>query len=127
MGTHIAIDKKAITKAIIKQRTIIAHAALLETAPLLDKEPIDTLDVMLVPLKPSGQRLDSTCEHIHRRVSKKSITCHECHQAAEPLIRFDTIDYSQSRRDHLYSDEVISILDNYKNSVYPTIFNSKDQ
>lgn len=127
---------------------------ILDEIPDLDANPIDALNIKLIPGIPTAggwQRLDSDeqirfaadflkaveiggisldekkrhIQKIHGSVSKQSITCGQCHTPKTPFIPLREIGYSDDRARYIASSEVVSMIERFGDFSYPRIFERK--
>jgi cytochrome b subunit of formate dehydrogenase len=133
-----------------------ANGAVLQTMPDLSGTPLDELNIKLIPglETPDGwKRLDSdpiknyaesfinkaesrslsleqkkeSIEKIHSLLSKKSITCQQCHNEKQPLLPYSQLGYSPERIKQLTRSELVQMIENFDQFRFPTIFERKNQ
>lgn len=124
---------------------------ILEHVPDLEAASLDALNIKLVPgiMTPQGwQRLDSdkeiafasdflkrmqtgtlslnekkeTVKKIHGPISKKSITCQQCHNEKSSLIPYQDIGFSSARAGYISNSEFVSLIEKFSQFKYPTLF-----
>lgn len=122
---------------------------VLKETPDLGIDEIDRLGIKLIPGEQTPQgwkRIDSdeaiafartfieqadrgelrteekkqTIDTIHRRVSKESITCRQCHSPDESFLPYRQIGYSPERLERLLSDDIVSMIRDYDLFVFPS-------
>ena len=59
---------------------------------------------------------------IHEHISSESITCIQCHTKKAPLIPFEKIGYTPDAVNHLYAEDVLSVIKDYSQFYLPTFF-----
>ena len=59
---------------------------------------------------------------IHEHISSESITCIQCHTKKASLIPFETIGYTPDAVNHLYAEDVLSVIKDYSQFYLPTFF-----
>jgi hypothetical protein len=133
-----------------------ADGSILKDMPDLSGTPLDELNIKLVPglETPGGwQRLDSdpirdyaedfirkvenhsltleqkkeSIEKIHSYLSKKSITCQQCHNEKQALLPYKQLGYSPERIRQLSRSELVQLIENFDQFRFPTIFERKSQ
>ncbi|MBN2107385.1 MAG: hypothetical protein JW832_08150 [Deltaproteobacteria bacterium] len=133
-----------------------ATGEILSDIPDLSGTPLDELSIKLVPglETPEGwKRLDSdplmqyaedfikkaesnslsleqkkeSIEKIHSSLSKKSITCQQCHNEKQPLLPYKQLGYSPERTRQLTHSELVQMIENFNQFRFPTIFERKTQ
>ncbi len=133
-----------------------ANGKILKDMPDLSGTPLDELNIKLVPglESPEGwKRLDSdpikdyaeafikkaenhsitmeqkkeSIEKIHSYLSKKSITCQQCHNETTPLLPYKQLGYSPERIRQLTRSELVQMIENFDQFRFPTIFERKSQ
>ncbi len=133
-----------------------ATGKILDAVPDLSGAPLDELNIKLVPgiETPEGfKRQDSdpikdyaesfikkaesstlsleqkkeSLEKIHSFLSKKSITCQQCHNEKQPLLPYKQLGYSPERIRQLTRSELVQMIENFSQFQFPTIFERKSQ
>jgi hypothetical protein len=57
---------------------------------------------------------------LHEGISKEAVTCTDCHKK-DGYIDFAALGYSKQRVDHLISNEVVGMIENYKTFYLPSV------
>jgi hypothetical protein len=66
------------------------------------------------------KQLDEERVKLHEKISKEAITCTDCHKK-DGYIDFAALGYPKQRVDHLISNEVVGMIENYKTFYLPSV------
>ena len=80
----------------------------------------------LKPKLKTPEQLEEARAKLHKAVTKKPISCSDCHKQ-DGYLDFLKLGFSQQRVDHLVSTEIVGMIDKYKTFYLPSVLDFRGE